>query len=77
MGVYSGEKQPADVREFLADTIEEVGKTQKNEIQFDSSQNIKQIQLEAITYSHPARSFVKNKKSHSGYHSWENVHIGA
>lgn len=29
MGVYSGEKQPADVREFLADTIEEVGKTQK------------------------------------------------
>ena len=66
IGLFFGSKKPSSSHEYLADFVLEMKKLETNGLVF--SGNTYQVILSAVICDAPARAFVKNVKSHSGYH---------
>ncbi|KAG1713953.1 hypothetical protein GQR58_002021 [Nymphon striatum] len=65
IGVYSGNKKPSSSIEYLDEFVKDV-KTLEAGFTFEGKQL--SLQLSSVICDTPARSFVKNIKSHNGYY---------
>ena len=68
IGLFSGEKKPGDVGEYLQDFIGEVHYIEQHGIAVDGSENKFGINLSCFICDAPARAFIKNIKGHNAYH---------
>jgi hypothetical protein len=66
IGIYCGTKKPGSITDYLQDFMEELPDLLKNGIH--SEQIHYSALLECFVCDAPARSFIKNVKSHNGYH---------
>ncbi|XP_036151365.1 uncharacterized protein LOC114255611 isoform X1 [Monomorium pharaonis] len=67
IGLYHGNKKPADVNNFLQDFVDEATEICENGI-YINNRHI-QCRIEALICDAPAKSFVLHVKGHSGYSS--------
>ena len=68
IGLFSGEKKPGDVGEYLQDFIGEVHYIEQHGIEVNGSENKLGIHLSCFICDAPARAFIKNIKGHNAYH---------
>lgn len=67
IGMFHGEKKPSDPTSYLDNTICELKRICLNGIQIKDS--VVTVHLKGIICDSPARAFVLNTKSHTGYYS--------
>lgn len=65
IGLFSGNKKPDSCVTFLEDFVTELEELQKG---FEFEGKHFTLRLDSVICDTPARSFVKNTKSHNGYH---------
>ena len=69
VGLYCGTKKPSSIAEYLEDFVSELcGLLQTGVMHNDHNFA---IQIDCFVCDAPARSFIKNVKSHNGYHGCE------
>ena len=68
IGLFSGEKKPGDVGEFLHDFIAEVQFIEQHGMDIDGCDNKPGIHLSCFICDAPARAYIKNIKGHNAYH---------
>lgn len=66
VGLYYGSKKPDSAASFLADFAEELSSVQRNGITFNGK--CYKVTVIAFICDEPARAYIKNVKSHSGYY---------
>ena len=67
--LFSADKKPSSLREYLSQFVEEMKNIEKSGISI--SGKVFTVKLDAMICDAPARSFLKGIKGHSGYHSCE------
>lgn len=65
IALYSGSSKPTDIHEYFRDFVEEYHNLHDG---FDCCGKLSQVALHSIVCDTPARAFIKQVKSYSGYH---------
>ena len=69
IGVFSGQSKPKNINEFLGDFVAEINSAEKEGIAIGDKKY--KIEISCFICDAPARAFIKNTKSHTGYSSCE------
>lgn len=67
IGLFLGEKKPGNVHEFLQDFVDEMNILHETGISVPNTNHSFSVEISAVICDAPARAFVKQIKSHSGY----------
>jgi hypothetical protein len=71
IGVFCGNSKPGKINEFLTDFLEEAQVLTNKGFTLPGIDDVFKAEISCFICDAPARAYVKNIKSHSGYHSCE------
>ena len=67
VGLYSGNKKPGSVHEYIQCLIDELQDFMQTGIRVPESEHNLYVQVSCIICDTPARDYIKQNKGHSGY----------